>query len=146
MSNGHECSRDRRSALAAIVAVAALLLSAQAAHGAWAIPKPGSGAGKAKSVGAGNTPSVSTNGKRVSLSWTASSYVEGGTIATYVVRRYNALTGIGQPALNGCSGTLTALSCNENNVPAGSWQYTVTPTVANWRGQESPRSAIVVTT
>jgi hypothetical protein len=29
-------------------------------------------------------------------------------------------------------------------VPSGSWQYTITPATANWRGPQSVKSATVV--
>jgi hypothetical protein len=114
------------------------------AAAAWALTGSGSGAAQAKTLGSGNAPSASASGRKVTVSWTASSYTNGGIVAAYVIRRYSVATGIGQAAANSCSGTISALTCTENNVPAGSWQYTVTPAAGNWRGVESAKSAGVV--
>src|SRR5206468_2348588 len=40
------------------------------------------------------------------------------------------------------SGSTATLSCVEHSVPAGAWQYTVTPALVNWRGAESAKSAV----
>ncbi len=78
------------------------------------------------------------------MTWTASSYTNGGAAAGYLVRRYNASTGVLQTVGSACSGTITALTCTETGVPAGSWQYTITPATGNWRGPESAKGATVV--
>jgi hypothetical protein len=130
-----------RFVLLLIAAVAVAFPGGAAA--AWALVRSGSGAAKAKTLGSGNTPSASNSGRRVTVSWTASSFTSGGAVPGYVVRRYN-LTGAGQGATNGCSGTITALTCIESSVPTGSWQYTVTPAAGNWRGPESAKSVLVV--
>ena len=103
----------------------------------------GSGAGKAKTLGSGSTPTASVSGRRATVSWAASTYTNGGTVAGYTIRRYNVGTGAGQAAANGCSGIVTALTCTETNVPGGSWQYTITPAAGNWRGTESAKGSIV---
>jgi len=114
------------------------------AAAAWALTPSRSGAPRAKMHGPRNAPSASVSGHKVTVSWTASSYTNGGAAAGYVVRRFNVSSGIGQTASNGCSGTISALTCTENGVPAGSWQYTITPAAGNWRGAESTKSAVVV--
>jgi hypothetical protein len=131
-----------RSVLLFVAAVAVAFPGGAA--GAWVLMRSGSGAAKAKTLGSGNAPSASVSGRRVTLSWTASSFTTGGAVPGYLVRRYNAVTGVGQGAANGCSGTITVLTCSESSVPAGSWQYTVTPAAGNWRGPESAKSALVV--
>lgn len=110
----------------------------------WRVAGSGSGAAMAKTLGSGNVPSGSVSGHKVTVTWTASSYTNGGTAAGYIVRRYNASTGVLQTIGNNCSGTITGLTCTENGVPAGSWKYTITPATANWRGPESAKSATVV--
>jgi hypothetical protein len=133
----------RRRFLLLLLAAAAAFPGAAAAS--WALSASGPGAAKAKTLGAGNTPSVSASGHKVTVTWTATSYIGGGgTAAGYRVRRYNAVTGVGQDAANGCSGAIAGLTCTEASVPAGSWRYTVTPATANWRGPESGMSAVVV--
>jgi hypothetical protein len=133
----------RRRFLPLLLVAAAAFPGGAAAS--WALTGSGSAAAKAKALGAGNTPSVAGSGHKVAVTWTATSYVGGGgTAAGYLVRRYDAVTGVGQGAANGCSGTIAGLACTEASVPAGSWRYTVTPATANWRGPESGRSAVVV--
>jgi hypothetical protein len=126
-----------------VVAVVAVGFPGGATAG-WSHTGAGSGAAKAKTLGSGNAPGGSVSGHKVTVTWTATSYTNGGTAAGYVVRRYNASTGTLQTIGANCSGTISALSCTENGVPAGSWQYTVTPATGNWRGPESAKSATVV--
>ena len=125
-----------------LVAAAAAFPGAAAA--AWALSASGSGAAKARTLGSGNQPTASALLRNVTVTWTASSFTTGGAVPGYVVRRYNALTGAGTQATNGCSGIVTALTCTETNAPVGSWQYTVTPAAGNWRGPESTKSSVVV--
>jgi hypothetical protein len=110
----------------------------------WALFRSGSGAAKAKTLGSGNAPGGTVSGHKVTLSWTASSYTNGGNAAGYLVRRYNTSTGAVQTIGSACSGTISALTCVESGVPAGSWQYTVMPATGNWRGAESAKSTAVV--
>jgi hypothetical protein len=131
-----------RFVLLLIAAVAVAFPGGAAA--AWVLVRSGSGAAKAKTLGSGNTPGASNSGRKVTVSWTASSFTSGGAVPGYVVRRYNTVTGVGQAANNGCSGTITALTCIESSVPTGSWQYTVTAAAGNWRGPESAKSVLVV--
>jgi hypothetical protein len=109
----------------------------------WRLVGSGSGAAKAKTLGAGNAPTGSVSGRKVTLSWTASSYTNGGTAAGYVVRRYSASTGVAQMVGSACAGTIASLTCTESGVSAGAWQYTVTPATGNWRGPESAKSTVV---
>jgi VCBS repeat-containing protein len=63
-------------------------------------------------------------------------------VSAYTVKRYSGASQ--QTVLGGCAGTVTVLNCTENNVPAGTWTYTITPLfAANWTGAESARSAVV---
>ena len=131
-----------RRFVALLVVVAAVGLSGGAAA-AWTLTRSGQGAAKAKTLGPGNPPTASVSGKKVTASWTASSYTNGGLPTGYLVRRYNTSTGVLQTIGANCSSTISALTCTENSVPAGSWQYTVTPATGNWRGPESTKSAAV---
>lgn len=128
--------------LALLVVVVAAVGFAGGATAAWALTASGPGTAKAKTLGPGNTPAASVSGHKVTVAWTASTYVGGGAVAGYLVRRYNASTGVAQTVGNACSGTISSLSCTENGVQSGSWQYTVTPAAGtNWRGSESAKSA-----
>lgn len=89
----------------------------------------------------GSKPSASLTGTDISVSWTAGTTTGGRAVTGYTVARYNAATGGSKtPATGACAGTVTVLSCAEQNVPGGTWYYTVTPAIALWAGAESPRS------
>jgi hypothetical protein len=128
------------------VAIAAAVAAAcpGGAVAGWRIVASGGVAAKAKTLGSGNRPTGSVSGRRVTLTWTASSYAEGGAPAGYVVRRFDAASGVEQVVGASCSGVINALTCTENSVAKGSWQYTITPATANWRGPQSVRSLTIV--
>jgi hypothetical protein len=89
----------------------------------------------------GNKPSASVAGADISVSWAAGSTTGGRAVTGYTVARYDSATGGSKtPATGACAGTVTVLSCAEQNVPGGTWYYTVTPAIALWEGAESPRS------
>jgi hypothetical protein len=125
-----------------VVAVVAVGFPGGAAA-AWSKIGSGSAKAKAKALGAGNVPTGSVSGHKVTVSWAASSYTNGGSPAGYLINRYNASTGVLQTIGANCSGTIAVLTCTENAVPSGSWKYSVTPATANWRGAESAKSATV---
>lgn len=113
---------------------------------AWAFWYPGSvtggnGASAATTVNQGAKPTVVATGSTVAVSWAASTLSSGGSVAGYVVKRYQASTLALQTILAACNGTISTTSCTEANVPAGLWVYSVTPVLGtNWRGAESPKS------
>lgn len=125
-----------------LVAVAAVGFPGGAAA-SWKPPGFGPAAAKAKTLGSGNVPSGSVSGHKVTVTWAASSYTNGGAPGGYVIKRYDATTGVVQAIGANCAGTIAALTCTENGVPFGSWKYSVTPATANWRGPESAKSAPV---
>jgi hypothetical protein len=110
------------------------------AGAAWTKPSTGSGYSRAKAMPAGNTPTVSVSGSSVTVSWAASSFSGGGAVSGYLVKRYSS-GGAPQTIGTNCAGTISALTCTENAVPAGSWKYSVTPKQSNWLGAESPQSS-----
>ncbi len=124
-------------------AAVALLVSAPASDAAWSLSASGTGAAKAKTMAGGNTPSASVAGSNVTVSWTASTFPEGGSIPTYIVKRYNTV-GAAQTVLADCAPTVTGTSCVEKGVPVGTWKYSVTPALGLWLGAESAQSASVV--
>ncbi|MGH2965982.1 MAG: DUF7483 domain-containing protein [Solirubrobacterales bacterium] len=127
--------------MAISVAVAALTL-ASAAMATWQAAGSGSGYAATKTMPTGNTPSASVSNRKVTVSWSASTLPGGAAVDGYQVKRYS--TGGTQQTIGAnCSGTIAALSCTENAVPSGSWKYTVTPVLANWRGTESAMSSTV---
>jgi hypothetical protein len=125
----------------ALVGLIAAVLVAPSALAAWANGTSGGSTSRAKTLGSGSVPAVSVAGKKVTVTWAASTFTTGGNVPGYLIRRYDAVTGTLQTIGANCSGISQALTCTENNVPSGSWQYTVTPAAGNWRGAESGKSA-----
>jgi hypothetical protein len=128
-------------ALAGLVLVALAVLP-QGAQASWHAAGGGSAYARAKAMPSGSTPDASVAGSSVSVSWAQSSFAGGGAVSGYVVKRYT-LGGQPQTVGAGCSGTVSALTCTESNVPVGDWRYSVTPKHAHWLGAESPSSATV---
>ncbi len=113
------------------------------AWGYWSIGSVpgGNGQAQAATVGQGATPTTTVVGSTITVSWTASTLSNGQAVTGYKIKRYSEATHTSQTILSACTGTVTALSCVESNVPAGDWVYTVTPVFAtNWLGAESQDS------
>ncbi|RAX44570.1 hypothetical protein DQ354_14620 [Arthrobacter sp. AQ5-06] len=131
------------------VIIGILLVSGigSAAYAFWqSISSSNFAAAAGDAVMPGIKPSVSVTGADISVNWAAGSTTGGRAVTGYTVARYDAATGGSKiPATGACGGTVTALTCSEQNVPGGTWYYTVTPTIALWNGAESPRSAGVST-
>lgn len=125
-----------------VTAVLLLLGTATAAYGFWAsTTSSNNAAAAADALSPGSKPAVTANGASLSVNWAAGTTVNGRAATGYKVTRYAAATGgTGTSATGGCTGTVTTLTCTEQNVPGGIWYYTVTPTIALWTGAESPRS------
>ena len=123
-----------------------VLAGAQAAFAAWSKTANASGYGKALSMPTGNTPTASSSGTSVTVSWAQSTFSGGTPVAGYLVKRYGATTGVLQTIGSACSGTISGLSCTETNVPVGSWKYTVTPKQNSWTGTEGTKSSAVSVT
>ena len=132
----------RRLALGTLLSLT-LVLAVPASAG-WDTSGSGAGAAAAKTMTGGNVPSGTVAGSNVTVSWSASSFAEGGAVPSYVVKRYNALSGAVQTIGAGCAGLVSGTSCTENGVPIGTWKYSVTPAAGAWRGAESAQSANVV--
>ncbi|HEV3352202.1 MAG TPA: chitobiase/beta-hexosaminidase C-terminal domain-containing protein, partial [Acidimicrobiales bacterium] len=100
----------------------------------------------ADSIQAGSTPTLGgINGQDVNLNWTATTTVAGASVSGYTVNRYSVASG-GTPtaATGGCTGTIAALTCTEQSVPAGTWYYAITPKISLWSGAESGRLSTTV--
>jgi hypothetical protein len=137
--------RRRRLAVLVVVLIAATAASALAY---WtATSSAGSkGSAAAATVNQGATPSagVSAVGREISVNWGASTLSNGASVAGYLVKRYPA--GGGAPTVSPigtCTGTVAAVTCLEDDTPAGSWRYTVTPVIGAWQGVESALSGVV---
>jgi len=130
----------------AAITLALALLVVSPGTAAWQPTGTGTGKAKAKSMPttAPVAPTATVNSHDVTVTWTASTFLEGGAVPSYQVRRYDALTlqSIGAA----CSGIVTGTSCIEHVVPTGTWFYTVTPRVGIWQnaGTESPKSSAVL--
>jgi hypothetical protein len=136
-------SVHRLAVMSALILVTAVV-AVGSAYGAWT--KNGAGVGfiRATAVGSGNAPALSKVGNSVKLTWAASSLTNGTTVSGYVVRRYNAVTGAEATVGSNCASITAALTCTETSVGRGSWQYTITPSRANWRGPESAKSSTII--
>jgi hypothetical protein len=131
-----------RRSLASGLAVLAVLVAPSAAGAAWPSIGAGGQAARAISLPGGSTPSASVSNRSVTVSWSASALPGGAQVAGYQVRRYSA-GGTLQSIGSGCSGTVSATSCTETAVPAGTWRYAIVPVQGNWTGAESSRSTSV---
>jgi hypothetical protein len=141
-----------RRALALIATGLLFGASAQPALAAWTSSASGSATGKAQQLTSVAEPTLSVGGQQVTVTWDQVS-VQGSQVGAlagggYTVTRY--ATGSSTPITPaaGCAGTQSGsaaqLSCTESSVPEGSWRYTVTPLLRNWRGSESALSASAV--
>jgi hypothetical protein len=132
----------RATAVLLLAAIAAALTAAAWAY--WtATATPGSkGAAVAATVNQGATPTATAAaGRKVTVSWGASTLSNGHAVDGYIVKRYDAVGGALQTTHAGCAGTISATTCVETGVPTGQWKYTVTPVLAtNWRGAEGLKS------
>lgn len=133
-------------ALLLVSASALLMLVGGVAWSYWlATATAGSaGAALATSVNPGATPTANASGANVTVSWSASTLANGMAVTGYEIKRYDSSTLAVQTILSACTGVVTATSCVESSVPAGTWRYTVTPVFStNWRGTESAMSTAV---
>jgi hypothetical protein len=128
-------------ALIVPAALAAVVSMTGTAGASWSTSGAGASKAKATQLPVGSTPSLAQTGtapsRAVNLSWTAA-----GTLTTgYVVRAFNATTGVERATVGTCAGTITGTSCSETTAPSGTWKYTVTPRRSNWSGTPSASSA-----
>ena len=122
----------RGARLLALLAIAVVAgLACQAALGYWSgVGEDGDGDGiaGAVTVNQGATPTTKESGAtNVIVDWGAASLSNGTPVTGYIIKRYNQATGVVATIGSGCGGTITALTCTEAELPAGDWEYTVTP-------------------
>ena len=139
--------RITRARLARLVVTLSLLLALSGVASAyWSAGSAPGGNGVAVEaiVNRGATPTASAAGTAVTVSWAASTLSNGRAVDGYLVKRYDVATLSAQTISSACTGTLTAMTCTESNVPSGQWVYSVTPVFAtSWRGAESVKSSSV---
>ena len=121
-----------------VVAMLAACVAPGAASAAWSGTGSATGQAQAATMPAGSAPTVSVAGRSVTVSWTAAALL-GQNADGYTVKRYDS-SGATHSVGSGCSGTISALTCTESSVPAGTWTYSITPSLHAWTGSESPRS------
>jgi hypothetical protein len=131
-----------------VIAVVALLVVTASAFAYWAATSSAgsSGSAAAATVNQGATPSAapSATGRAVVISWGVSTLSNGAALEGYLVKRYPAGGGAATISpIGNCTGTVAGVSCTENDTPAGAWQYTITPVIGAWRGDESLLSGVV---
>lgn len=134
--------------LGALLALALLASQASAYWSGYGSSLPGAASAQAAALGPGATPGAGRVGSTndVKVEWTASALSAGPAATGYTVTRYARGSSTAVPATGGCAGRIASLTCTEATVPAGEWEYTVTPWYgAAWRGAESPRGAVVTT-
>lgn len=150
MSRAAHAARSPWRPLVALASASALVVGLLAGGAAWAYWTAtsfpgGNGLSAAATVPQGATPTASSTVQNVTVSWAARTLSSGTAVSGYVVKRYDATTLTVQTTLAGCSGTITALTCTETGVPAGTWRYSTTPVFAtNWTGAESALSSPVL--
>lgn len=133
---------NRQARIAGVMAVALVISwGAPAASAYWQTLSSNNGGAGADAIVAVAAPTASTSAGAASVSWAASTTAAGRPVSGYTVARYSSVTGGTKVAAGGaCAGTVTALTCSEAVLPAGTWYYTVTPVLAAWAGPESARS------
>jgi hypothetical protein len=136
--------RAGRKIFLVLTALAALLVGGVAWAYLSASTSGTGGVARAASVQQGATPTGSASLHTVSLTWGASTLSNGHAVDGYVIKRYPAAGGSAQTVHGTCASTVAGLACSDSSVPAGNWQYTVTPAIGtNWRGQESSHSGTI---
>jgi hypothetical protein len=140
-------TRRRLLIVAGVVLAAGALAGSLVAFFTGAASAGSAGGAAATSVTPGTPPTSVTvlPGRSVTLTWGETTLADGHPVDGYLVTRYQAAAPFAaQITLPGCSGVVTALTCTEDGVPFGSWQYTITPVIgSNWRGPESAKSGAV---
>ena len=131
----------RRSLPAGAAATVALLLVGGPAWAFFTAQTSVTQATSASTLNAGNTPSGAVSGRDVTVTWPASLLTvnSSGAPVTYTVSRY--VNGVLDTTMTGgCAGTVSALTCVDTSVGAGSYTYRVTPYLSSWTAGASPFS------
>ncbi len=132
----------RRAAVVILLTAAAFVASpAEFAEAAFSANATGLGRATSQSIPGSGAPVAVVNGREVTVSWSVTTLSGGTPAAAYTVRRFNT-SNVSQTVLNACA-TVTTTSCVENNVPSGTWTYSVQARMGSWTGAESATSAAI---
>jgi hypothetical protein len=129
--------------VAVLLGMAPVLLLPAQALAAWTSAGAGSARAASASMPAGPTPTVSVQGRNVTVSWTAKTLSSGAAVTGYSVRRV-ASDGSTAAIGAGCNTAQTGLSCTESGVAPGTWTCGVTAVLGSWSGTEGTRTTAVV--
>jgi hypothetical protein len=130
----------RRAAVVILLTAAAFVASpAEFAEAAFSANAAGLGLATSQSIPVSAAPVAAASGREVTLSWSATTLSGGTPAAAYTVRRFD-MSSAAQTVLDACV-TVTATTCVENNVPTGTWTYSVQARMGSWTGAESATSA-----
>ncbi len=123
---------------------AVMMTTSMVTFGSWSVGGSGSGYSKAVLVPQSAAPTMAiTTWPNIDVSWTATA-VGSSTADSYTIRRYIEAGGV-QTILANCSGAIAALTCTENTVPVGRWQYSTQALKGtNWLGNESAKAAVAI--
>ncbi len=141
-------ARTRRLTMIVILAVIGLAAvfggRSNRATASYSAATAGDGRSIAQLVPPGPTPAALAVGRDMTVTWSESTLTGGTPASDYLVRRYDT-NSVEANVGAGCAGLVGGLSCVESAVPAGTWQYTITPILGGWTGTESIKSAPQVT-
>jgi hypothetical protein len=140
-----------RGALLAGLCALALLALAAPAQAYWQAPGAGTGSAVSATMPTAGTPTAAVSGRNVTVTWAQNTF-QGDRLGSYAgggykLKRY--APGSSTPVSPNAScattigGTGPTLECVETEVPAGDWQYTATPVLNTFTGNEGSRSATV---
>jgi hypothetical protein len=128
-----------------------LVFGATPASAYWLAGGSGAGVGVLATLGAGDQPFTTASSTTVTVEWAQTDFQSAplGTFSGggYKILRYPESGGTAVTPSGECGGTIsgatTTLSCQETNVPAGFWRYTIQPVLNSWTAPESVLSSPV---
>jgi hypothetical protein len=130
----------RLKILPAILAGAALLLSAGNAEAYLTTTGAGTGTTQLPTLAGPASVTVSQSGTVVTVAWTATTLSTGLAVQGYKVTRSDGTTVCGSPAL------VTSLSCTDSGPPSGTYTYSVDAVYNSWDGATTSASFTILTT
>ncbi len=113
----------RAAVVGLLTSVAFVTYPAPPVTAAFLASGSGSALATSQSIPAPAPPVAVAGGREVTLSWPTTTLTGGTAVTSYTVRRYDT-SNIAQTVLSGCD-VVTTTSCVENNVPIGTWTYSV---------------------